>query len=679
MAVQRFRLSGLRSTIDSIYGRHGTLLALALLAAGIGTVGSHALLANNLGEVDRDAMVTLLAAVRLWLAPLEAIVVVAAGWAARGRAASWRRWASRAGGGGAVVAVITGGLVVSTQRTDSVAATVLLVALLATMAAGVVPRGVLLGVGRFVPVAAALSAGMTTRIVIVSASLSMGAGRTGAMAALLSGEAVTTLMLWRAAGSAVSTGEPGPVRGAGTMRIVEPVVAFVTLFALGMLPTMLAYRYLGGWAREHFVAAHEATRILLFVPQAIATLSLSRFARGGAGAVEALRLSLRVAAGSTLVVTLTLAMVDPALVQSAAIDATGVPVPLLVMLGLSSCTLGLLGILVTYHVARGLPCAGTVMLALIGALTFSSVWHPSLATFSAAVVIAGLVALARLLAGPALIGPTVPWPDAERRRGPESCDGMLEVSVIVPFYNPGDALRANVTALVATLERERVDFEIIAVSDGSTDGSERLIDDIGGRVRSLALTHNRGKGAALCAGLELARGRHVGFIDADGDIPPELWHSFLTLMNLYDADMIVGSKRHPLSDVHYPPVRRVYSRVYQALVHLLFRIDVTDTQTGIKLFRRDVLVEALPMTREDGFVFDLELLLIARRCGWRRVIEAPVRVEHQFRSTVSLRSAVLMFVQTVLLAVRLHLLRSYDVPTTGPDAEQRGLLVANAS
>lgn len=683
-----YALSRPRSTIDRIYGRDATLLAIALLTVGLGTVGTNALLADHLGEVDRDATATLFAALRFCLAPLEAIVVVTAGRAARGDGAmSWRRWAVKTSSGGALVAIVTGSLFVLTRRTDAVATAVALVAVLPTMAAGVVPRGVLLGVGRFAPVAGALFSGATTRIVIVFASLSMGAGLMGTVVALLSGEAVTTLVLWRAARSAAPPADKASLPVTRGERVIEPLVAFVAMFALGMLPTMLAHRYLGGWAREHFIAAHEATRILLFLPQAIAALALARFARGGTGAVEALRMSLRVAAGSSLLVTFALALLDPSLVQTAVMHANGVPVPLLILLGLSTCTLGLLGILVTYHVARGLPCAGTVVFALVGAVAFSLLWHPSFAAFSAAVVIAGLVALARLLAGPALLGPAAPWPDAERRRGPESGAGLVDLSVIVPFYNPGEALRANVTALIDTLEREGVDFEIIAVSDGSTDGSERLVEDLGGRVRALVLTCNRGKGAALCAGLEVARGRYLGFIDADGDIPPELWHSFLTLMDLYDADMIVGSKRHSLSEVHYPPIRRVYSRVYQALVHLLFRIDVTDTQTGIKLFRRDVLVDVLPLTREEGFVFDLELLLIARRCRWRRVIEAPVRVQHQFRSTVSLRSAVQMLGQTLLLAVRLHVLRSYDVPATVPGGEQRGelgteqrgVLVANVS
>jgi len=266
----------------------------------------------------------------------------------------------------------------------------------------------------------------------------------------------------------------------------------------------------------------------------------------------------------------------------------------------------------------------------------------------------------------ALVGPAAPWPGADRRRAPDADAPSLELSVIVPYYNPGDVLRLNVLALVDALEREQVNFEVIAVSDGSTDGSDLLVIDLGDRVRTVALERHRGKGAALCAGLEVARGRYLGFMDADGDIPPELWHSFLMLMGLYNPDMIVGSKRHSLSDISYPPLRRMYSRVFQAVVHALFRVDVTDTQTGIKLFRREVLIDVLPLLVEDGFVFDVELLVVAHRRRWRRVIEAPVRVEHHFRSTISARTAWSMLWQTLLLAGRVYVTRTYDVPAAAP-------------
>jgi len=100
-------------------------------------------------------------------------------------------------------------------------------------------------------------------------------------------------------------------------------------------------------------------------------------------------------------------------------------------------------------------------------------------------------------------------------------------------------------------------------------------------------------------------------------------------------DVVLGSKRHRASQVVYPPARRLYSWGYQQMVRLLFRLDVRDTQAGIKLVRRDVLVDVLPSMVEQGFAFDLELLVVARLFGYRHLVEAPVRIGRRFTSTVS--------------------------------------------
>ena len=109
----------------------------------------------------------------------------------------------------------------------------------------------------------------------------------------------------------------------------------------------------------------------------------------------------------------------------------------------------------------------------------------------------------------------------------------------------------------------------------------------------------------------------MAFIDADGDIEPEAFTAFLRLVDLYEPDAVVGSKRHPLSHVDYPPIRRLLSWVFHLMTRTLFRLNVRDTQTGMKLFRRDVLADVLPRVRDDGYTFDLELLVAAARRGYR--------------------------------------------------------------
>jgi len=238
--------------------------------------------------------------------------------------------------------------------------------------------------------------------------------------------------------------------------------------------------------------------------------------------------------------------------------------------------------------------------------------------------------------------------------------GDIELSIVVPYYNPGPALAGNLRAIVATLEATGLGFEVVAVSDGSTDGSpEDIAAAAGHRLRLLALPSHVGKGEALRMGLREGRGRYVGFIDADGDIPFELLGTFLGEIRTGSVDIVIGSKRHPASDVVYPPLRRLYSWGYQQLVRLLFRLDVRDTQTGIKILRREVLESVLPQMFEKRFAFDLELLVVAKMAGYDRIAELPVRIGKRFHSTISMAAVLGIVADTLTIWWRLRVRRSY--------------------
>ena len=265
------------------------------------------------------------------------------------------------------------------------------------------------------------------------------------------------------------------------------------------------------------------------------------------------------------------------------------------------------------------------------------------------------------------LDPGAPEPGATTGSGPVgSTDGGLpeptiDVSIVVPYYNPGDRLRRTVEQMLHVLRDSGVSFEIITVSDGSTDGSRASLADLtDDALRNVELAQNGGKGQALQVGLALGRGRYLGFLDADGDLPPELLAPFLSLMHLYEPDIIMGSKRHPMSSVHYPPLRRLYSWGYQHLIGVLFRLHIKDTQVGIKLVDRKVIAAVLPMLRESRFALDLELLVLARRLGYTHIVEAPVRIRERFGSTISLKAVWLLLVDTLALYIRYSIRHEYD-------------------
>ena len=247
-------------------------------------------------------------------------------------------------------------------------------------------------------------------------------------------------------------------------------------------------------------------------------------------------------------------------------------------------------------------------------------------------------------------------------------DPGLDLTVVVPYFNPGDRVRQTIDELIESLRRTPATFEVIAVSDGSTDGSEKTLAGLDpALVRTVRLGQNSGKGEALRVGFTMGRGRFLGFIDADGDLPPAqiaTLAAFATAGGTGAAppDVVLGTKRHPDSEVVYPHMRRIYSWIWQQLVFLLFQLHVRDTQTGLKLVRREVLAAVLPRMLEKRFAFDLELLVVARRLGYRRFVEVPVRIRQRFGSTVSARAAFGMLLDLLAIFYRLRILHYYDRP-----------------
>jgi glycosyltransferase involved in cell wall biosynthesis len=242
-----------------------------------------------------------------------------------------------------------------------------------------------------------------------------------------------------------------------------------------------------------------------------------------------------------------------------------------------------------------------------------------------------------------------------------------EVSIVVPFFNPGPVVRTTVERAAAALAESGVQAEIIAVCDGATDGSEKTLEGLlPGVLQTVVLEANYGKGRAVREGMARATGSLVGFIDADGDIPPEVLPTFVARARETGADVLFGSKRHRESRAEVPWVRRVSSSGYRVLVRALFHLAVPDTQTGVKLLRAEVVETVLPQMVEERFAFDLELFVLAQRAGYASFVEVPVRVDKQYTSTVSAREARTIVTDTLNLFWRFRVKRSLTV--RGPGA-----------
>ena len=236
-----------------------------------------------------------------------------------------------------------------------------------------------------------------------------------------------------------------------------------------------------------------------------------------------------------------------------------------------------------------------------------------------------------------------------------------ELSVIVPAYREGSRIHDNLLHLLREMDATGLDYEVIVVSDGNTDSTVSEAERVGSnRIQVLAYPTNEGKGFALMHGVARARGGLIAFIDADMELDPSGIARFLAIQRARDWDVVVGSKRHPDSRVAYPALRRMQSWLYQQLIRVMFRLNVKDTQTGLKLFRGQVLKDVVPLLAVKRFAFDLELLVVARKLGYRKVVEAPIELDYRFETTTSPTAAYRALWDTMAIYYRLHIVHHYD-------------------
>jgi len=219
--------------------------------------------------------------------------------------------------------------------------------------------------------------------------------------------------------------------------------------------------------------------------------------------------------------------------------------------------------------------------------------------------------------------------------------------------------------VVAELSQLTLPYEVIVVIDGRDDKSMEEAKKVrASELKVIGYQTNHGKGYAVRFGMANSKGDIVGFLDAGGDIRAEGLSMLLSHFQWYNADIIVGSKRHPVSKVKYPMSRRVLSWGYQLIIRLLFGLNVRDTQVGLKLYRRVVLEDVLPRLLVKQFAFDIEILAVAWRLGYRRIFEAPIELEFQGMSTIASSGFWLviykMLWDTLAVFYRLRIIHYYD-------------------
>ena len=248
----------------------------------------------------------------------------------------------------------------------------------------------------------------------------------------------------------------------------------------------------------------------------------------------------------------------------------------------------------------------------------------------------------------------------QRHRGgflmSQSSTRATSLSIVIPAFNEASRIGVYFEQLVRYLDTQPCAAEVLVVSDGSDDGTETEVRRLAGnRTNILVLENgvNRGKGFAVRRGALEASGQVILFCDADGSTPIG---ELDKLIGALDAgyDIAIGSRALPASDIRVPQpiLRRSMGRVFNCFVQSVALPGIHDSQCGFKCFTRDAARRIFPRLRIDRFGFDVEILWLARKLGYR-VAEIPVTwIDHSGSKVHPIRDSSRMLLDVLTIRFR---------------------------
>jgi dolichyl-phosphate beta-glucosyltransferase len=201
------------------------------------------------------------------------------------------------------------------------------------------------------------------------------------------------------------------------------------------------------------------------------------------------------------------------------------------------------------------------------------------------------------------------------------------LSIVIPAYNEEKRIGPSLGKILEYLKTKPFAAEVIVVDDGSRDKTSEVAGAaLEGRVpfRTIRLEANHGKGSAVKAGVLASSGQVILFTDADLSTPIEELDKFLPRLD-EGFDIVIGSRALPGCDIRSRQAapREALGKLFNRLVRLSVMKGCPDTQCGFKVFRRSAAMDLFSRLQTKGFSFDVELLLLARKAGYR-MAEVPV-------------------------------------------------------
>lgn len=210
------------------------------------------------------------------------------------------------------------------------------------------------------------------------------------------------------------------------------------------------------------------------------------------------------------------------------------------------------------------------------------------------------------------------------------------LSIIIPAHNEEMRLPGSLDKIVAFLEKQDYEAEVIVVDNGSQDNTSGVVEEFRARYPFISLIRDerRGKGLAVKLGMLAGRGEYLFICDADLSMPIEEVAKFLPPA-LEDYDVAIASREvEGARRYGEPAYRHLMGRGFNFLVRLLAVPGFQDTQCGFKCFRQAVARDIFPYQTMNGWGFDVEVLFIARKRGYR-IVEVPINWYYMASSRIS--------------------------------------------